>query len=99
MQRLLVTRYDPMRAASNESLSLEDISELLGLLLLVPFPIKSVPTSTNLGQPVIVAGDASERTRIPSSDSWGKMSLSGSSPLKPKASSRVLWRQRALLDN
>ena len=58
VQRLLVTRYDPMRAASNESLSLEDISELLGLPLVGVIPeSKSVLTSTNLGQPVIVAGD------------------------------------------
>lgn len=58
VQRLLVTRYDPARAASNESLSLEDISELLGLPLVGVIPeSKSVLTSTNLGQPVIVAGD------------------------------------------
>jgi len=35
IQRLLVTRYDPLRAAKDETLSLEDISELLGLPLLV----------------------------------------------------------------
>ena len=32
-QRLLVTRYDARRAASNDSLTLDDISELLGLPL------------------------------------------------------------------
>jgi septum site-determining protein MinD len=62
-QRLLVTRYDPERAAREESLSLDDIGELLGLPLIGVIPeAKSVLTSTNLGQPVIIgkdnAGDA-----------------------------------------
>jgi septum site-determining protein MinD len=54
-QRLIVTRYDPVRAAKDEMLSLEDIGELLGLPLLGVIPeSKSVLTSTNIGQPVIV---------------------------------------------
>merc|ERR1711861_4528 len=54
-QRLLVTRYDPERAAKDESLSLTDIEELLGLPLIGVIPeSKSVLTSTNLGQPVIM---------------------------------------------
>jgi len=58
VQRLLVTRYDPERAAKEESLSLEDIGELLGLPLLGVIPeSKAVLTSTNLGQPVITASD------------------------------------------
>ena len=58
-QTLLVTRYDPKRASLEESLSLEDIHELLGLPLVGVIPeSKSVLTSTNLGNPVIsVAGD------------------------------------------
>lgn len=58
-QTLLVTRYDPARAAKEESLSLEDIHELLGLPLVGVIPeSKSVLTATNLGQPVInIAGD------------------------------------------
>ena len=49
---------EALRAASNESLSLEDISELLGLPLVGVIPeSKSVLTSTNLGQPVIAAQD------------------------------------------
>jgi len=57
-QRLLVTRYDPERAAKEESLRLEDISELLGLPLVGVIPeSKAVLTSTNLGQPVITATD------------------------------------------
>ena len=58
VQRLLVTRYDPERAAKEESLSLDDIGELLGLPLIGVVPeSKSVLTSTNLGQPVITAND------------------------------------------
>jgi septum site-determining protein MinD len=57
-QRLLVTRYDPARAARDESLSLTDIEELLGLPLIGVIPeSKSVLTSTNLGQPVIIGSD------------------------------------------
>ena len=57
-QSLLVTRYDPVRAEKNESLSLEDISELLGLPLVGVIPeSKGVLTSTNLGQPIILQGE------------------------------------------
>ena len=57
-QRLLVTRYDPERAAKEESLSLEDIGELLGLPLIGVIPeSKAVLTSTNIGAPVIGSGD------------------------------------------
>ena len=58
LQRLLVTRYDPARAEKEESLSLHDIQELLGLPLIGVIPeSKSVLTSTNLGQPVIMGDD------------------------------------------
>jgi septum site-determining protein MinD len=58
LQRLVVTRYDPERASKEESLSLDDISELLGLPLLGVIPeSKAVLTSTNIGQPVILAQD------------------------------------------
>eukprot|EP00903_Cladosiphon_okamuranus_P011522 g10849.t1 len=54
-QTLLVTRYDPARAESNEMLTLGDIQELLGLEVLGVVPeSKSVLTATNLGQPVIM---------------------------------------------
>lgn len=57
-QRLLVTRYDPERAAKEESLSLEDITELLGLPIIGVIPeSRAVLTSTNIGQPVILAAD------------------------------------------
>ena len=58
-QSLLVTRYDPSRAAKEESLSLEDIHELLGLPLVGVIPeSRAVLTSTNRGQPVIgIDGD------------------------------------------
>ncbi|CAN0308438.1 unnamed protein product, partial [Ectocarpus sp. 8 AP-2014] len=55
-QTLLVTRYDPARAESNEMLTLADIQELLGLEVLGLIPeSKAVLTATNLGQPVIVS--------------------------------------------
>eukprot|EP01036_Dinobryon_divergens_P048049 gene48049-64475_t len=57
-QRLLVTRYDPNRAAKEECLSLVDIEELLGLPLIGVIPeSKAVLTSTNIGQPVIMGND------------------------------------------
>jgi septum site-determining protein MinD len=57
-QSLIVTRYDPLRAQKDEMLSLGDIGELLGLPLLGVIPeSKTVLTSCNIGQPVIVAQD------------------------------------------
>mgnify|MGYP003385546179 CR=1 FL=1 len=57
-QHLLVTRYDPDRAAADEALGLADITELLGLPLVGVIPeSKSVLTSCNLGQPVIMGED------------------------------------------
>ena len=54
VQKLLVTRYEPLRAEKGESLDLESITELLGLPLLGVIPESpAVLTSTNLGQPVI----------------------------------------------
>ena len=53
-----MTRYDPVRAARDEMLSLQDIEELLGLPLIGVIPeSKQVLTSTNLGQPVIMSED------------------------------------------
>lgn len=47
---------DPIRAESNDMLSLVDIQELLGLEVLGLIPeSKAVLTATNLGQPVIMA--------------------------------------------
>ena len=63
VQRLVVTRYDPVRAAKDEMLSLDDIGELLGLPLIGVIPeSKTVLTSTNIGVPVINVGndDAAE---------------------------------------
>lgn len=57
-QHLLVTRYDPERAARDEALALTDIVELLGLPLVGVIPeSKNVLTSCNLGQPVIMGED------------------------------------------
>ena len=53
-QHLLINRFDPERAASDEMLQLADIQELLGLNLIGVVPeSKAVLTATNLGQPVI----------------------------------------------
>jgi len=53
-QTLLITRYDPERAESNESLSIADIQDLLGLDLVGVIPeSKAILTCTNLGTPVI----------------------------------------------
>ena len=58
VQRLLVTRFDANRAAKDECLGLDDIKELLGLPLIGVIPeSKGVLTSTNIGQPVILAND------------------------------------------
>ena len=57
-QSLLITRYDPERAEKQESLHMKDITELLGLPVIGVIPeSKSVLTSTNLGQPVIIGED------------------------------------------
>ena len=51
-------RYDPVRAEKEETLSLFDIEELLGLPLVGVIPeSSSVLTSTNLGQPIITMQD------------------------------------------
>jgi septum site-determining protein MinD len=62
-QWLLITRYNPERVAAEESLSLEDIRDILGLPLIGVIPeSKHVLTSSNMGQPVILGkgNDASE---------------------------------------
>jgi septum site-determining protein MinD len=58
-QTLLITRYDPERADCGESLSIQDIQELLGLDLVGVIPeSKAILTCTNLGTPVITLGDS-----------------------------------------
>ncbi|CAM9114092.1 unnamed protein product [Chrysoparadoxa australica] len=55
-QTLLVTRYDAGRAAQDDMLRMEDIKELLGLDLIGLIPeCRSVLSSTNTGQPVILS--------------------------------------------
>jgi len=57
-QTLLITRYCPERAEAEESLSLHDIEELLGLPVIGVIPeSKEVLTCTNLGTPIITLGD------------------------------------------
>ncbi len=53
-QTLLITRYDPVRAEAEESLSIADMEELLGLPVVGVIPeSKQVLTCTNLGVPII----------------------------------------------
>jgi septum site-determining protein MinD len=53
-QTLLINRYDPARAEAEESLAINDMTELLGLPVLGVIPeSKHVLPCTNLGQPVI----------------------------------------------
>uniref|UniRef100_A0A7S2E996 AAA domain-containing protein n=1 Tax=Trieres chinensis TaxID=1514140 RepID=A0A7S2E996_TRICV len=60
-QTLLITRYDPERAAAEESLSLLDIEELLGLPVVGVIPeSRDVLTCTNLGTPIITLGEEND---------------------------------------
>lgn len=55
VQRLLVTRYDPVRVQRGECLSLDDIKDVLGIPVIGVIPESpAVLTSTNMGQPVIL---------------------------------------------
>lgn len=56
-QTLLIARYDPVRAEAEETLSVVDIEELLGLPIIGLIPeTKDVLTCTNMGIPVITMG-------------------------------------------
>lgn len=68
-QSLLVTRYDPIRVQAEESLSLQDMKELLGLPIVGVIPeSKSILTCTNLGQPVISQVDKGDVAALAYSD-------------------------------
>ena len=55
---LLITRYDPERVEASDSLSMDDIEEMLGLPLIGVVPdSKDVLVSSNMGQPVAMAED------------------------------------------
>eukprot|EP00560_Eucampia_antarctica_P004492 CAMPEP_0197832780 /NCGR_PEP_ID=MMETSP1437-20131217/16143_1 /TAXON_ID=49252 ORGANISM="Eucampia antarctica, Strain CCMP1452" /NCGR_SAMPLE_ID=MMETSP1437 /ASSEMBLY_ACC=CAM_ASM_001096 /LENGTH=221 /DNA_ID=CAMNT_0043436359 /DNA_START=437 /DNA_END=1102 /DNA_ORIENTATION=+ len=57
-QTLLITRYDATRVENEESLSIVDIEELLGLPVIGVIPeSKDILTCTNLGTPVITLGE------------------------------------------
>jgi septum site-determining protein MinD len=57
-QTLLINRYDPERAEAEESLSITDMEELLGLPVVGVIPeSKEVLSCTNLGTPVITLGE------------------------------------------
>ena len=54
---LLVTRYQPDRVAADAMLSLDDITEMLGIPCVGVIPESpDILTSVNMGQPVIVLG-------------------------------------------
>jgi len=58
---LLITRYNPERAASGAMMSVTDISEQLGVKLLGVIPDSpDIMHCTNLGKPVITLGDKSD---------------------------------------
>lgn len=68
-QSLLVTRYDPIRVQADESLSLQDMEELLGLPIVGVIPeSKSILTCTNVGQPVITQADKGDIAALAYSD-------------------------------
>ena len=57
-QTLLITRYDPLRAEAEESLSIADMNEFLCLPVVGVIPeSKDVLTCTNLGTPIITLDD------------------------------------------
>lgn len=57
-QTLLITRYDAVRAEAEETLSMADMKELLGLPVIGVIPeSKDVLTCTNLGKPIIAMGE------------------------------------------
>lgn len=57
-QTLLITRYDPVRAEAEESLSIADLNEFLCLPVVGVIPeSKDVLTCTNLGTPIITLDD------------------------------------------
>lgn len=57
-QTLLITRYDAARAEAEESLTISDMNELLGLDVVGVIPeSKDVLTCTNLGTPIITLED------------------------------------------
>lgn len=54
-ERLLITRYDPIRVQRKEMLSRDDVHEILGIPLLGVIPEhEAVLRSSNLGKPVIL---------------------------------------------
>lgn len=57
---LLVTRYHPERVAADAMLSLDDITEMLGIPCVGVIPESpDILTSVNMGQPVILLGNKS----------------------------------------
>lgn len=63
-KHVLVTRYDPTRAARGDMLAIEDVLEILSLPLIGIVPESpSVLKASNLGMPVTLADPASESAR------------------------------------
>ncbi|GIK99948.1 MAG: site-determining protein [Alphaproteobacteria bacterium] len=63
-KHLLITRYDPARAARGEMLSIDDVLEILSTPLLGIIPeSEEVLRASNIGSPVTLANAASEPAR------------------------------------
>jgi septum site-determining protein MinD len=63
-KHVLITRYDPNRAARGEMLSIEDVLEILSLPLIGIIPeSQSVLQASNLGAPVVLADPRSASAR------------------------------------
>jgi septum site-determining protein MinD len=63
-KRLVITRFDPARAARGEMLAIEDVLEILSLPLLGIVPeSQEVLRASNLGAPVTVCGRDSAPSR------------------------------------
>jgi septum site-determining protein MinD len=63
-KHVLITRYDPARAARGDMLSIEDVLEILSLPLIGIVPESpSVLKASNLGMPVTLADPASDSAR------------------------------------
>ena len=63
-KHLLITRYDPARAARGEMLNIEDVLEILSIPLLGIIPeSEEVLRASNLGSPVTFSNPASAPAR------------------------------------
>jgi septum site-determining protein MinD len=63
-KHLLITRFDPVRAARSEMLNIEDVLEILSIPLLGIIPeSEAVLRASNLGAPITICGRDSAPSR------------------------------------